>query len=497
MNYELFPRGVEKRERMCYNSWGEPNWVQKTMEATHMNIKRILCLALALMLALGACALAEGDDLQAQLDEANARIAELEAEVEKYRPYYESQIVAEFGEDGIIWLEDAQAQFDEASAMYAQYGIPIENYASEIKQSIVESMVRQGVLDAKADAMGLSALDDDVVADLTAQAADDLETYISYYSSYFTQEGASDEENREATIQGLADAGISVDALLKDRISNYVSEQLHSAVTADVTVTDEEIQAEYETMVAEDEENYADDDYSYNAARSDEAVIAWNPEGYRTVKHVLVKFDDDQAKQYSELQTALSSLNDELAALDNPEPTPEPAEDAEAEETEETEEAAPRTREEIQADIGEIGAAIEQLYSQLMPKAQEVVDAFNAGTDIDTLIEKYGEDPGMTQEPSMSQGYAVAANSTYWDPAFTEGAMSIAEVGQISEPVRGQNGVHIIYYLSDITPGAVPFDDIADDVAESALEEKIAQVYDDQVSAWVEEAKPVYHLDRF
>ena len=54
-----------------------------------MNMKSILCLLLAVMLALGTCALAEGDDLQAQLDEANARIEELEAQVEKYRPFYD------------------------------------------------------------------------------------------------------------------------------------------------------------------------------------------------------------------------------------------------------------------------------------------------------------------------------------------------------------------------------------------------------------------------
>ena len=46
-----------------------------------MNMKKWLCLALAALMALGTFALAEGDDLQAQLDAANARIAELEAEV--------------------------------------------------------------------------------------------------------------------------------------------------------------------------------------------------------------------------------------------------------------------------------------------------------------------------------------------------------------------------------------------------------------------------------
>lgn len=464
-----------------------------------MNMKSILCLLLALLLALGTCALAEGDDLQAQLDEANARIEELEAQVEKYRPYYEKQIVAEFGTDGIIWREDAQAQFDEASAMYAQYGIPVDNYADEIKQSIVENMVRQAVLDAKAEEMGLGALDDDTMADLTEQANADLETYIGYYSSYFAKEDATDEENREATIKGLADAGISVDALLKDRVNNYVSEKLHEAVTGDVAVTDEDVQAQYQAMIEDDKDSYAEDDYSYNAARSDgDTVIAWNPEGYRAVKHVLIKFDDEQNKQYSELNTALESLQDELSALDNPETAEEAGEEAaEADAEEEVEEAEPRTREEIQADIGEIGTSIEALYSQLMPKAQEVIDAFNGGTDFDALIDQYGEDPGMTQEPARTQGYAVAAGSTYWDPAFTEGAMSIAEVGQISEPVRGSYGIHIIYYLSDITPGDVPFEDIKDGVEAAALEEKISQVYEDQVAAWIEEANVTYHLDRF
>ena len=459
-----------------------------------MNMKRILCLVLAMMLTLCVCALAEGD-LQAQLDAANARIAELEAEVEKYLPYYEKQIVAEFGEDGIIWLEDAQKQFDEASAMYAQYGIPVENYAAEIKQSIVEGMVRQAVLDAKADELGLSQPDETALAELTEQANADLENYISYYTSYFAKEEASDEENREATIQGLADAGISVDALVKDRVANWVSEQLHDSVTKDVAVTDEEIQEKYQAMIEDDKATYAEDDYAYNNALTNGDTIAWNPEGYRTVKHVLVKFDDDQAKQYGELESTLDSLNDELAALDNPEPTEAPVDAEAGEETEEK--AAPRTREEIQKDIGEIGASIEVLYSQLLPRAQEVVDAFNAGTDIDTLIAQYGEDPGMTREPAMTQGYAVAETSTVWDPAFTEGAMSIAGIGQISEPVRGKNGIHIIYYLGDITPGEVPFEDIKDGVAAAALEDKVAKTYDDQVNAWVEEASPVYHLDRF
>ena len=133
------------------------------------------------------------------------------------------------------------------------------------------------------------------------------------------------------------------------------------------------------------------------------------------------------------------------------------------------------------------------------PKGYQLVwqDEFNEGTDFDTLIEKYNADPGMSNEPIASQGYAVSASSTTWDPAFTEGSMSIAEVGQISAPVYGINGIHIIYYLGDITPGPVPFEEIADEAASLALEDKINEAYDTQVAAWVEEAHPVYYYDRF
>lgn len=450
-----------------------------------MDLKRKISLALALALALCMCAVAEP---ATDLDAANARIAELEAQVELYRPYYEKQIVAEFGEGGIVWLDEAQATYQQAANMYAQYGIPVEQFASEIKQSILESMVQKGVLDAKAAELGIGQPDEDTVATLAEAAANDFESYVNYYTSYFAQEGASDEDNRQATIAGLNAAGISEETMLNERLENYASEQLHDHVTKDVAVTDEEVEAQYQALIEAQKEEFADD-YAYNSSRMGQETIAWNPEGYRAVKHVLIKFTDEQSKQYNELHDAMHSLEDELAALDGG----ETEEAADAEEPEQP----PRTREEIQADIGAIGASLEALYSELLPKAQEVVDAFNEGTTFDELIAQYNEDPGMANEPTATMGYAVRAESEYWDPAFTEGAMAIAEPGQISEPVRGQNGIHIIYYLNDIAPGEVPLDDIREGVASAALIEKVQTTYDAQVTAWVEEANPVYHLDRF
>ena len=465
-----------------------------------MNLKKLLCAVLCAMLALGSMALAETDDLQAQLDAANERIAALEAEVERYKPYYDMQVVAEYGEDGVIWREDAMAQYQEAASMYSQYGLNIDDYAADIKTGILETMVSDAVLDDKAAELGLAELDDATRADLEAQAAETFENYVTMYRDYFAAEDATDEEAREQTIAQLEAYGMTQDSVTQQMIDSYIDEQLFNSVTGDITVSDEEIQAAYDEMVAQGETDYADD-YSYNSARtSGTATIAWNPEGYRAVKHVLIKFDDDQTQQYNTLNSTLDSLNDELEALDAPaeETADEAAETAEAAaETAEAPEAEPRTREEIQADIGRVATEIESLYSQLLPRAEAVIAEFEDGADFDALIEKYGEDPGMQNDPAKTIGYAVSADSTYWDPAFTEGAMAIEAVGGISGPVYGRNGIHIIYYLDDITPGAVPFEQIAEAAERDALDAKCSDAYKAQVDAWVEEAAPVYHVDRF
>ena len=453
-----------------------------------MNIKRLLCMVLAMLLTLGTTVLANAEDLQAQLDAANARIAELEAEVALYKPVYEKQVVAEYGEGGIIWREDAQKEYQDAADAYAQYGLSIDDYADDIKQDILNMLVQNAVLAEKTAELGLDALDDETRANLEAEAAENFETYIENYKSYFAAEDATDEEAREQTIEAMAQYGLTQEALVEQTIESYIDEQLYNYVTEDVVVTDEDVQAAYEEMVTESEESFTDDDYSYNSARKSGETIAWNPEGYRAVKHVLIKFDDDQAAKYNELQSTLTSLQAEKAALDAP-----------AEDAAEGEEAGaePRSAEAIEADIAAVTAEIEALHAELLPRAQEVIDAFEAGTDFDTLIEQYNADPGMKNEPTATNGYAVSATSSVYDPAFTEGAMSIEAVGQISGPVYGANGIHIIYYLNDITPGPVPFEEIAEEAEQEALSNKTSDTYDAQVAAWVEEAHPVYHLDRF
>ena len=450
-----------------------------------MTIRRILSLCMALVVALGCAGALAEEDLQAQLDAANARIAELEAQVEAYYPYYISQIVATYGEDGVILLKDVQAQYEAAEAQYEAYGLSLASYGLEetVKRDILSSAVENAILYAQAVELGLDQFDEETEASIADEATATMEDYVKYYLDYFYSDAEEVTDEMRAEAEGYWDSvDVDADVIAGEIRREKAMDAAYEYAVQGVSVTEEDIQAAYEALVAQNQEFYTDD-RTYNSDRSSGTDIAWNPEGYRAVKHVLIRFSDEQAQRYSDLQAQLNSLNAERTALENP--------------SEEDGEAEPRSPEEIDSDIAACGMEIEALYADLMPTAKEVVDAFHDGADFDDLIGQYNGDPGMENEPTASQGYAVAANSTTWEQAFTDGAMSIQNVGEISDPVYGSNGIHIIYYMADIEPGETGLEAVRDSVEQDAEEQKIQATYQNQLDAWLEEANVEYYYENF
>lgn len=457
-----------------------------------MVIRKILCLCLALMLCF-AGAFAESD-LQAQLDEANAKIAELQLLVDKYYPFYAAQIVATYGEDGVVWLEDVTAEYETQSAQYTSMGLDLEGMglADLLKTSLVETAVEDGVILAKGAELGLDQLEDSVVADMETEARNLMDSYNAYYISYFYPDAEETTEEMTAEAEAYwAANGLDYESTLENLRSGIIKQAVYDYATKDVAVTDEDIQAEYKGLLADNEAAYTDEPASFTGDYGSSTPIAWIPEGYRAVKQVLVGFDDEQSALYQELQSQLASLNEELAALE------EPAEEAKANTEADTEEAAPRTAEEINADIAACAIEVEALYSQLLPTAEKVIAEFEAGATIDELIEKYNTDPGMTNEPTATIGYAVSEATTSYDDAFKQAAMSIEEVGSLSEPAYGSYGIYIVYYLGDIAAGPVELDSIREGVEAQALAAKLQSTYDTQLAEWIEAANVEYFLSNF
>lgn len=438
-------------------------------------IKRILSLVLALLLC-GCAAIAE-DDLQSQLDAANARIAELEAEVAQYKPFYDAQVVISF-DGGVIFVDEVLEEYAYIADMYSQYGISLADYGLEeqFKQQAADALLNSKVLYIKAAELGLDQLDDETMATLTEEAAANLETYIEAVLPNFTGDDVSDEDARADAIAYLESMGYTQDDILQSLVTSVIDENLYNYITKDVAVTEDDIQAAYDSLLVSQQETFTTES-AYNSGRDSGEPIVWHPEGYRAVKHVLIMFSDEQYTAYKELNSTMTTLNAELAALS------EESDDSETES---------RSAEEIQADIDACQAELDALYAALMPEAQAVIDAFNAGTSFADLIAEYGDDPGMTNEPNATIGYAVNGARGTWDPAFSDGAMSIESVGGISEPVFGMNGIHIIYYESDIPAGPVALADVHNPVSDYALDLKTTETYSATLASWVAALNPVY-----
>ena len=94
-------------------------------------------------------------------------------------------------------------------------------------------------------------------------------------------------------------------------------------------------------------------------------------------------------------------------------------------------------------------------YDEIGEKIMETAERIESKPFEKDLIAEYGTDPGMTVEPSMTEGYPAHIESVLYDGAFTKGAYTMEKVGDVSAPIVSSFGVHILEYTRDIPEGAV------------------------------------------
>lgn len=407
-----------------------------------------------------------------------------------------SAVLAEY-DGGTVTVFDVMAPFysnyNYMYEMYAMFGMELSDEdVVSMQEDAVESEVVNRAIAMEFEKRGLEL---EVTAEeIEAEVEENYAEGYNYYYDYV--EGETEEEKNAAIELALYTEGYTRDRLREMITVQYQAEALQAAVEAEIAeVSEEELQAAYEERLAADEETYTTDPTYYESdAMTEGAAICWIPEGYRSVKHVLVIPEDDVLQAVTDARDALENAQYELEGYE-----------AELEAVG-TEEAA-RTAEEIQADIDAAAGQMPELEAAIVTAEQACLDSVKdktdavyaelaAGKSFDEVMAAYGEDPGMQSEPNMSNGYYVCADSYTWDANFTAGSMALAQVGEYSaEPVISTSGVHIIYYNSDVTPGPVAFEDVRDELQAEVLAALRTDHYQNVLSEKVEEMNVVYHTD--
>ena len=452
-------------------------------------IAKVLGLVIVLALVLSGCNLIEVDaDMQADED-----IAKLDKQF--------SKVVASY-DGGEVTANDVMGEFTNNYSQtyylyqyYFGYSMTADEVHSLMEESIDQHVRNAIVAEHFDETMELSA---EELAEVETLAQESFET--AQTGALDAAEGKTDKEKQANTRVLLKQEGLTYDSIYANQlVSTKVSKMEQSLRDAVTEVSDEDLQAAYDAKVAEQQESYTDGSSFESDMSGDSAIVCWMPEGYRTVKHILVIPEDELMSTYktavSDLSSAQSTLEGyqaELAALNDDDAT-----------------EGARTAEEIQADIDAAEASVASAQSAVETAAQACLDSvkdktdeiyarLEAGEDFEALIAEYGEDPGMQNEPTSSRGYYVSAASTNWEVNFRDAAMALENVGDYTaEPVLSGSGVHIIRYESDVTAGPVALDEVREALYAETLTELQEANVTDTIEAWVAERNVSIDADAF
>ena len=119
----------------------------------------------------------------------------------------------------------------------------------------------------------------------------------------------------------------------------------------------------------------------------------------------------------------------------------------------------------------------------------EITSRLNNGEKFQDLIAQYGEDANFDDPAFFDSGYQVHKDSILWEEAFIDAAFSMDKPGDVSEPFTSPNGVHILYYLGDVSGGAVEYTTAVEEaLRELLLEEKFNEKLEQRVDELAEAA---------
>ena len=482
----------------------------------------IMSLFLALVMLLGGCSLVVKDpqvDLKQTVLSVNGETTDKASFIDIYNRAYQQEY--------------------QLQQMYMQYGLTqqVDIDPDQLLSETLDAQARETVLRQKAREAGLDALSDEEAAIAQAQGEAAYQDILSQVQeAFFADTQLTGEALTQAMDAKSEELGYPRSMFLDDAREEALDSKLRESITKDVTVTPEEIAAEYDARVEQAKTEYAESPSAYGEAVNQGETVYYAPKGYRFVKQVLIKFLPEDKTEIDQLQGELTALQtalseqqakvDEYQAalqMETPDPNSQALLDSQAAEL--TPEETGRYREllaltsptpeetsellalqmktpvytaldEAQAAVTAKQAELEQAkataYANILPKAQEVYGLAQApDADFDALAAQYNEDTGMPET-----GYAVTENFTSFDEAFVKPAMALESVGDVAEPSPGMYGYYITQYAADIAQGPASLDAVQDTLLDELLQTKKGQVYSDTVDQWVAASEIVKYPER-
>ena len=447
-----------------------------------MRKKALLALMMALTLLLSSCALIVKDEA---VDNATVIIRMGDQEINKEKV-----------------KEEVENQLDSAAYMNQIYGRSFDRTDPEViaqaQDAAVEALKRDLALSAKAKELGLDKLTDEELETVKTKAQEGYDYALDYVKQYQLEntEGMDEEALAKAAADKLTEMKISLDTYTESETKTIIDDKLREYAIKDVTVSDDEIKADYDAKVEADKTSYENNAGSWATAANNGTTLYYTPAGIRRVKQILTKFKDEDQTAINDANTKLTEANTARTAAQakidsaNEHLKTEgiSEEDKAAEEANLS--AAQQELEEADKALIDAGKAVDdatnKAFENIDADTDAILAALDAGEDWQKLMDEKNQDTGMKNN---EKGYAVSADMTSFDKAFVEAAMALEKIGDHSGKIKGTSyGYYIIRYESDEKEGPADLETVKETISSALLKTKQNNTYNDTVAQWVEEA---------
>lgn len=312
-----------------------------------------------------------------------------------------------------------------------------EEYDEEIMLDILDSLIENELVRQKAASAG-HVVDEEI----RKRAQEDYDQTIRTYGETLKQQAGEDadpdtdyeQQAREELQEIISKSGQTEEDYLNLLSENIAIVDYLDELTTDLKVEDKEIEDYYQEQLDFQK------DYPSMAAYYSPVKIVTEPAS-RLVKHILIKFSDEDAK-------GIESLRQE--------------------------------GKEEEAD-----ALREEKLEAIQSNARKVLDRANAEEDFEALIDQFGEDPGMELEENKD-GYSMLRDESML-PEFLEASFQLQE-GEISDLVPTDYGYHIIKVYEAKEDMIAPLEDVKEDIRSVLLNQKKSEKTGELIDQWLEEA---------
>lgn len=493
-----------------------------------MRKKSLLALLLAVAVLLTGCALVEKDP---EVDRATEIIRVGDT------VYTKGQV-----------QDEVAYQLSYMNYIYSMYGMAFDandpETIAQAQQQVIDYLIEEAVLTQKIDELGLSTLTEEEQAALDAQVeAACAQNLDSVKASYFADTELAGEGLDAALAAKCDELGVTRESLVKTETAYLLQDKLYNHIVKDVTVTDEELLAAYTENVEADRATFETTPSAYGARINNDSTTAYyRPAGYRMVKQILVEFTPDDLALLNEVEgliaeqkaavtaaeTALTNLGvadaDTLLTkvtvsmaqpamavsflatatnLTNPVATQAPAMDVTAafdDTVDEATAAAVKSLAEAKALLAfyqhQLTTATNNAFANLDAEADAIIAQLKEGADWDVLMAEKTDDPGMKEGAATAiTGYAVCEGFASFDEPFVTAAMALKNVGDISPKTRGAYGYYIIQYAADVAEGAIPMEEVQEELTAAQLTTKQEATYDQAIAQWVTESNATVNYE--